>query len=246
MKHILKVLANLKSSIAEQPVRQLAIRGSEVTDLSGQTFAQIVPKCLQTKLLRVVPLAIVIIIPLSSFPALACRQTVKQNVTGNISNAELAIIADIKKAYIGLALNSANPSKVAAELGTVTKVSPKNDQEVKPFNPALQSVQITTDSSSASYPIYSIELIAKPRMQLSTVALKREFGDYVEPPTLSFNFNGTSSSEKTVLTYIFYPEKIKPNYIAIAVNYDATPRRANFGTVIKITVITDPDSQWGP
>ncbi len=225
MKHILKVLESLVLSIAPQPI----IQGSEVTNLSGY-FAQIVPKCLQKKLLRVVPLAIAIIIPLNSFPALACRQTVKQNVTGNMNNADLAIIADIKRAYIALVLNSTNPSKIAAEFGTVTNISPENDQKVKPFNPDLQLVRVTTSGSAPSYVAHTVELIPKPQTPVSIAALQREFGDYIEVPTL--HPNGTF-----MIAFILYPTEIKPKNTTVVVRYKYTPKGINFARIVNISIM---------
>ncbi len=229
MKYVLKVLQSLRLSIAPQT----AIQSSEVANLSGQTFAQIVPKCLQTKLLLVVPLAIAIIIPLNSFPALACGQTVKQNATGNINNAELAIIADIKRAYTALALNSANPSEIATGFGTVTKVSPENDQKVKPFNPALQSVNVITSDAAPNHAAYIIELILKSQAPVSIAALQREFGDYIESPTL--HPNGTF-----MIAFILYPTEIKSRNTTVVVKYKYTPRGINFAKIVNISIIMFP------
>jgi hypothetical protein len=81
---------------------------------------------------------------------------------------ESLIIKDIKKGYNALATHGSDSRKTALLFGTIDTESPNKD-EVKPFNPDVQSIVVYDDL---------INFYFRPNSLISLSALQKAFGNY--------------------------------------------------------------------
>ena len=85
---------------------------------------------------------------------------------------ESLIIEDIKKAYKALATQGNDPRAIALQFGTIDETS-LNNNEVKPFNPDVQSILVFKDIVDFNF---------RPNSLISLSALQKEFGNYTTIP----------------------------------------------------------------
>jgi hypothetical protein len=85
---------------------------------------------------------------------------------------ESLIVEDIKKAYKALATQGDNPRAIALQFGTINTTS-LNENEVKPFNPDIQSVVVLNGFIYFEF---------KPNSLVSLSTLQKTFGDYTISP----------------------------------------------------------------
>jgi hypothetical protein len=96
---------------------------------------------------------------------------------------ESLIIEDIKKAYKALATLGNSPRTIALQFGTIDTTS-LNENEVKPFNPDVQSVVVLNGFIYFEF---------KPNSLVSLSALQKTFGNYTVSPAKT-NRNGATTT----------------------------------------------------
>jgi hypothetical protein len=101
---------------------------------------------------------------------------------------ESLIIEDIKKAYKALATHGGDSRTIALQFGTIDTASP-SENEVRPFNPDVQSMFVYDDL---------INFYFRPHSLISLSALQKAFGNYTIAPTRT---NRTGST--TTYTIVF-------------------------------------------